>query len=45
MAAGGNFGLSVALKNGMLLIGAPGQHPQPNNVPYPEGEAYIYKVN
>ncbi len=29
----------------MLLVGAPGQHPQPNNVPYPEGEAYIYKIN
>jgi hypothetical protein len=45
VAAGGNFGFSVSLKNDVLLVGAPGQHPQPNNVPYPEGEAYIYSVN
>jgi hypothetical protein len=46
VAAGGNFGLSVALKNGILAVGAPGQHPQPDHNPlYPEGEAYVYKVN
>jgi hypothetical protein len=39
------FGGSVALRNGTLLVGAFGQHPQPNNAPYPEGEAYIYKIN
>ena len=45
VAASGAFGLSVALRNGTLLVGAAGQHPQPNNVPYPEGEAYVYKIN
>ncbi len=45
VAAGGQFGTSVTLENGTLLVGASGQHPQPNNVPYPEGEAYLYKVN
>jgi hypothetical protein len=39
-----NFGFSVTLKNGMLLVGAPLQHPQPNNVPYAEGEAYVYRT-
>jgi len=43
VAAGGNFGFSVTLKNGVLLVGAPLQHSQPNNVPYPEGEAYVYE--
>jgi hypothetical protein len=45
VATGGGFGGSVALRNGTLLVGAFGQHPQPNNAPYPEGEAYVYKVN
>ena len=45
VAAGGGFGESVVFRNGTLLIGAPLQHPQPNNAPYPEGEAYIYRVN
>ena len=27
-------------------VGAPGQHPQPDHNPlYPEGEAYVYRVN
>jgi hypothetical protein len=43
---GGNFGLSVSLRAGILLVGGPGQHPQPNNNPfYPEGEAYIYRID
>ena len=46
VAAGGGFGLSVELKNGTLAVGAPGQHPQPDHNPlYPEGEAYVYRVN
>jgi hypothetical protein len=45
VAAGGGFGGSVGYRNGTLLVGAPLQHPQPNNAPYPEGEAYIYNVN
>ena len=45
VAAGGGFGESVVFRNGTLVIGAPLQHPQPNNAPYPEGEAYIYNVN
>jgi hypothetical protein len=45
LGTGGGFGGSVALRKGTLLVGAFGQHPQPNNAPYPEGEAYVYKVN
>jgi hypothetical protein len=41
----GAFGGALVFRNGTLLVGAPLQHPQPNNVPYPEGEAYIYNVN
>lgn len=37
VAAGGDFGFSVAFKNGTLVVGAPLQHPQPNNAPYPGG--------
>jgi hypothetical protein len=44
-ASGGGFGASIMFRNGTLLVGAPLQHPQPNNVPYPEGEAYIYNVH
>jgi hypothetical protein len=46
VAAGAGFGSSVALKNGTLAVGAPGQHPQPDHNPfYPEGEAYVYGIN
>ena len=46
MGPDGNFGLSVSLRAGILLVGRPGQHPQPNNNPcYPEGEAYIYRID
>lgn len=45
IGATGNFGTSVALRAGLLLVGASGQHPQANNVPYPEGEAYIYRID
>lgn len=45
VAAGGGFGGAIVFRNGTLLVGAPLQHPQPNNAPYPEGEAYIYNVN
>ena len=45
VASRGGFGASIVFRNGTLLVGAPLQHPQPNNVPYPEGEAYIYNAN
>jgi len=42
----GNFRLSVSLRSGILRVGRPGQHPQPNNNPfYPEGEAIIYRID
>ena len=44
-AGAGGFGASVVFRNGTLFVGAPLQHPQPNNALYPEGEAYIYNVN
>ena len=34
MGPGGNFGLSVSLTSGILLVGRPGQHPQPDNDPF-----------
>jgi hypothetical protein len=45
LASGGGFGASIVFRKGTVLVGTPLQHPQPNNVPYPEGEAYIYTVN
>ncbi|HYM60746.1 MAG TPA: FG-GAP repeat protein [Thermoanaerobaculia bacterium] len=39
---GGNFGGSVAVQNGTLLIGAFGQHPPVEG--YPGGEAYVYQL-
>jgi hypothetical protein len=44
VAAGDAFGDYIVFRNGTLLVGASLQHPQPNNAPYPKGEAYIYSV-